>query len=213
MRLIGFIFLVSRKRVRDDFEIGIFLYGKTKRTAAFSRIDQALDLISTFDPERYQQIRKDVKKILIFPTPPDAAQWIGTLQMCVIDNEYFFRADISPAEIAGTIVHEATHAHLERLDMKYIEESRARIERICTESQIAFAKRLPEPGRTLEIAEWQMKLPENYWHNDEFQNRNLEALADLGKTSWFARRVHSLMKWVIAKRSSKLKRKGGLPGK
>jgi len=204
-------FFLSRKHARGDFEIRMFYPGKTESAVAFSKIDQALNLISTFDPRRYQQIKDDVKKILVFSAEPAAAQWIGGLRMCVLDKEYLFRADISPTEIAASIVHEATHAHLERLGMEYAEEARSRIERICTESQIAFAKRLPEPGRSLEIAEWQLSLPESYWTNDEIQNRGLEALEDLGKTSCQARFSYPILKWLVARRRSKPKRIGELP--
>src|SRR2546427_9194317 len=44
----------------------------------------------------------------------------------------------SAARLASTLVHEATHARLDRLGFRYAAERRARIEGICFRREIAF---------------------------------------------------------------------------
>jgi hypothetical protein len=60
-------------------------------------------------------------------------------------------------EIASTIVHEATHARLERWGISYDEKQRSRVEAICLRRELNVAASLPhsEPlreqiARTLE---------------------------------------------------------------
>lgn len=123
------MFAISRKHVRNDFNVAmLFPTRKEKCNAAFQKIDQALALLFEFDRPRYLRTRRLVKKIWIFPTPPDNAQWMDELKMCILDTDFLCQNDISPAQVAATIVHETTHARLDRAKMKYTEEMRFRME-------------------------------------------------------------------------------------
>lgn len=128
------------------------------------------------------------------------AEWIDDLQMCVIDKDYLLRSDVAVAEIAQTIVHEATHARLCKLRIKYKEDVRDRVERICVKSEIAFAKRLPNGQKSAAIAESRLQMPQNFWTNDQFQQRDLEALANLSKKNWLARILYPILKRIAARR-------------
>lgn len=176
--------------------------------AAFSKIDQALGLISQFNPERYHQIKRDVKRIWISGLLTNYAEWMDELQMCVIDRNYLLRNDVSIAEIAQTIVHEGTHARLCRLKIKYTEEMRHRVERLCVESEMAFAKRLPDGQKAAEIAESRLRIPETYWTNAQFQQRDLDALSDLGTKFWLARLLYTFVKRRVDKRAGRSSSKG-----
>jgi hypothetical protein len=202
-----FLFSVSRKHLRKDIQVAMLFSTKNENhRIAFSKIDEALNLISQFDPIRYRQIRRDVIKIWVSATPPYYAEWLGELQTCIIDREYIGRADVSSAEVATTIVHEATHARLDRAKIKYTQDVRNRVERICVSSEIAFAKRLPNGEQLIKNAEARLQIPETFWTNAEFQQRNLDALGELAKNNFVVRFLYRICKrWV--KRRNALEKK------
>ena len=193
-----FMFAISRKHSRDDIEIAMLFDKNDSEVSA--KIYQALNLISEFDSRRYHQIKRDVKRIWIAVAPGYGAQWMEELQTCILDTKYFRRTDISPSEMALTIVHEATHARLFKLKIGYSEEIRERVERICIKSEIAFAKRLPDGQKFVEMAESRLQTPKSFWTNTEFQQRDLDGLAELGKKNWVARVLYSIAKRKVEKK-------------
>lgn len=180
----------------------LFPTQKQSSDCTFLKIDQALKLISDFDPRRYSQIQRDVKKIWVFTVQPYCAEWLDELQTCVIDREYICRADVSPAEVASTIVHEATHARLNRAKIKYSQDIRVRVERICFRSEVAFSKRLPDGEQLVKDAEARLQMPENYWTNAEFQQRRLDVLAELAKNNFAARFIYHVCKRRVERRNA-----------
>jgi hypothetical protein len=197
------MFAISRKHRRNDLQVRMFPLVKDY-PAAFSKIDQAFNLICEFDSLRYHQIKRNVKRIWISVLPVNYAEWMDDLQMCVIDKDYLLRNDVAVSEIAQTIVHEATHARLCKLKIKYTEDVRGRVERICVKSEIAFAKRLPNGQKSVEIAESRLQIPQSFWTNDQFQQRDLDALADLRKKTWVARILYPIVKRKVNKRNARL---------
>jgi hypothetical protein len=97
-------------------------------------------------------------------------------------------------EVALAIVHESTHARLDRLKIPYTEDIRERVERVCIKSEIAFAKRLPDAQKFIEIAESRLQIPKSYWKNEQFQQRDLDKLAELRKETWLARILYPIVK-------------------
>ena len=191
------MFAISRKHKPKGFNIAALSSGQI----AFPKIDQALNLISKFDSRSYFRIQRDIEKMWVSATGPDyAAEWIDELKMCIFNRDHICRADISANEVASTIIHEATHARLNRFKIGYEEEKRIRIEKICFKSQIAFAKRLPNGEQLIKNAELNLKLPETFWTNSEFQQRNLKALAEIGKKFWPARALYPIARWFVEKR-------------
>jgi hypothetical protein len=194
---IRFMFAISRKHNRKGFNIAALSSGQI----AFPKIDQALNLISKFDSRSYFRIQRDIEKMWVSAMGPDyAAEWIDELKMCVFNRDHICRADISADEVASTIIHEATHARLSRFKISYKEEKRIRIEKICFKAQIAFAKRLPDGEHLIQKTESNLELPETFWTNSEFQQRNLKALAELGKKLWPARILYPIASWLVDKR-------------
>jgi hypothetical protein len=197
-----FMFAISRKHNRSDIKIAML--SDKNGSAISSKIDQALNLISEFDSRRYRQIKRDVKRIWIAAAPGYCAQWEEELQMCILDTDYFRRSDISASEMALTIVHEATHARLHKLKIGYAENIRERVERICIKSEIAFAKRLPDGQKLVEMAESGLQTPKSYWTHTEFQQRDLDMLAEMSKKNWVIRILYPLVKRKADKRNSHL---------
>ena len=90
----------------------------------------------------------------------------------------------SPAEIASILVHESTHARLEAKGFAYTAELRERIEKVCFRRELAFARRLPEPGDLIDQACRQLRRPPDYLTNDAFRQRIRQKLVDLGVPRW-----------------------------
>jgi hypothetical protein len=197
------MFAISRKQNRDDIEIAILLPGK-KGPVLFSKINQALDLISEFDPRRYLQIKRDMKKIWVSAAPGYCANWMNELQMCILDRDYFYQDTVSAPEMALTFVHESTHARLSKFKIEYTEDIRNRVERVCIKSEIAFAKRLPNGQKFVELAESRLQIPESYWTNAQFEQRDLDTLAELRKKNWLARILYPILKRRMDKRNARL---------
>jgi hypothetical protein len=197
-----FLFAVSRKHNRNDFKVAMLLPDK-KGPAVFSKVDQALNLISEFDSRRYLQIRRDVKKIWVSVAQPAVGKWLNELQTCVLDRNYFCQDKISASRMALTIVHEATHARLCKLKIKYTEDIRERVERICIKSEIAFAKRLPDGQKLVEMAESKLKRSKSFYTDAQHQQRNLDALAELRKKNWLARILYPIVKHKADKRNAR----------
>jgi hypothetical protein len=198
-----FLFAISRKQIRDDIEIAT-LFRDKKGLLVFSKVNQVLNLISEFDPRRYLQIRRDVKKIWVFVARPAAGVWMDKLQMCILDRDFYCQNNASASRMTLTIVHEATHARLCKLKIKYSEDIRDRVERICIKSEIAFAKRLPDGQKLVEMAESKLKRPKSFYTDAQHQQRNLDALGELRKKTWLARILYPLLKRKLDKRNARL---------
>ncbi|MGA2788088.1 MAG: hypothetical protein ABSF60_11225 [Verrucomicrobiota bacterium] len=198
-----FMFAISRKHNRNDVKVAMLSPGKNYPAASL-KIDQALNLISKYDPRRYLQIRRDVKKIWISATPGYCANWMDELQMCTIDSNYFYRDNVSASEIALTIIHESTHARLCKLKIEYTEDIRDRVERVCIKSEIAFAKRLPDGQKFVEMVESKLQIPKSYWTDTQFQQRDLDAFAELCEKNWLARIFYPIAKRRLDKRNARL---------
>jgi hypothetical protein len=197
-----FLFVISRKEIRDDIIIATFFRDR-KSMIVFSKINQALNLISEFDPRRYRQIKRDVRKIWLFIAKPAAGCWINELQTCVLDKEFY--CGLTPASrMALTIVHEATHARLHKFKIKYTEDIRDRVERICIKSEIAFAKRLPDGKDLIKMAESKLKRPKSFYTDSQHQQRNLDALGELRKKTLLARILYPILKRKLEKKNSRL---------
>ncbi len=117
--------------------------------------------------------------------------------MCILDKDYLFRADISVAEIASIIVHEATHAHLDNTGIEYTDESRARIERICMEAELSFVKRLPDNEELIKNAENRLATPESFWTRDAHLERLLDEMDIMAKESKWIRFLSPLVKLYV----------------
>ncbi len=202
------LFSLSYKRTLSGLDVGMLLPNQQDKAAVFSKIADALNLISRHAPHRFAQIRRHVKRIWVFSVPPYLATWNSDLKTCTLDRTYVRSNKLTVEELAATIMHEATHARIESAGIPYREELRERIERLCFLSELSLAKRLPN-GRVIEErVESVLKTPTTYWSQGAFQERNLEALHELGKDNWV---VRLLAKWTerrLAKRRNKRKSGG-----
>jgi hypothetical protein len=112
-----------------------------------SRVERALLLVKQHSPLHYSRIIRDLERIWIVLLPYGLAAYYHSLKACLLDERFVADSATSVEQIASTIVHEATHARLERYGIGYDEDQRARIEGICFRRELALAVRLPDSAR------------------------------------------------------------------
>lgn len=156
-----------------------------------SRIEDALRLIKQHDLLHYSRVVKNLDRIWVHLLPNAAAHYDRSLNACVFDERFVLLESTTLERIASTIVHEATHARLERWGVEYDEKKRARIEAICLRRELNFVTGLPdgEPLRDeiKSTLEW-CAGDHDFFSDENFQQRDeqgqFETLRYLGTPDW-----------------------------
>src|SRR5262249_34607992 len=174
-----------------------------------SRVERALLLVKQHSPLYYSRIIRDLECIWIVLLPHRAAAYNHSLKACVLDERFVADSATSVERLATTIVHEATHARLERYGIGYDEDRAVRIEGVCARRELAFVFRLPNSARLQkEIAEyldWYLN-PANadYFRDAHFIERHtkgeIEMLRHLGWPDWLIRASRPLQRICEAPR-------------
>jgi len=116
------------------------------------------------------------------------------LSMPVFDERFLAHEDASTNRIASAILHEATHARLERYGIVYEEGRRVRIEAICLRRELALAARLPDSAQLQQLISdnlnWHLANPD-FFSDAQFRERRhngeIEALRHVGVPEWLIR--------------------------
>lgn len=126
------------------------------------KLEAALDLIAQHSPVWLRRMQRVNNTIHVRRIP-------GTRAM-LVENTFtlldpYLLADFLPAQIASSIVHEATHALVRHRGLAYDAASPAREERACRRAEVRFGRRLlaanVNGARTvLERAEGALSLPD-----------------------------------------------------
>ncbi len=184
---------LSKGRRVDGLWIGVTGQRETDRILA--RVEQALALIACYDTLRYCQLLRELDRIWVVLLPGAVGDYRAAIRTCRLDPR-FVLADASTLEqIAAVIVHEATHARLDRLGVTYTEQQRPRIEAICVRREIAFADKLPrgQHVRALEERRLAMYGNSNLWTDVDIRARlikgNRENLRHVGCPEWLIRAI------------------------
>lgn len=166
------IIRTSHSEVVDGLWIGAFTDKKGLEPLAHVRA--ALALIRGYDKHRYKRVRRRLDKILV-QLCPSRGRYVPELRRCVIDADFVEKGEI--AQIASTIVHEATHAELFARGVSYETSIRARVEAICSKQEMLFAKKLPHPDAALlDRIQAKLALPAETWQDASSFEREREWL-------------------------------------
>lgn len=177
-------------------------------------IERALLLVKQHSPLNYARIIRDLERVWVYLLPHGLAEYKRSLKACILDERYVADPATSIEKIACTIVHEATHARLERYGIEYEEPRRTRIEAICFRRELAFAARLPDSAELQQgiarCLEWYPANPDQF-SDAHFQERHtaggIEAARYLGAPDWLIRAI--LIPLPIISRVRKLLRFAG----
>src|SRR5215213_4260882 len=102
-----------------------------------ARLTGALDLIAAHAPRRLRRLRRDIAGIVVRRFPCRGA-FIPETRECLVELTFTVNHRHSLAEIAASIVHEATHARIAARCGPLPQSYRAREERLCRQAELEF---------------------------------------------------------------------------
>jgi hypothetical protein len=179
---------LSKGHVVDGIWIGSF---PSDAKPAIQRIEDALRLIERCAPLHYRRIKNNLARIWVHLVPHGAGCYLRSLNACLLDERIVASETTTVEWIASAIFHEATHARLEKLGIRYDEAVRKRIERICARRELDFARHLSGVDALLEEITWRLDqcseenasyTDQNMWEKTDQGNQ--EILRHLGTPEW-----------------------------
>jgi hypothetical protein len=183
-----FALWVSKSRVTDGLWIGST---QSDSEPALQRVEAALQLIDRCAPLHYRRVKNSLSRIWVTLVPHGAGCYLHSLNACLLDERVVASENTTLEWIASAIVHEATHARLEKRGIRYDEAVRHRIERICARRELDFARNLSgvdalheEITRRLDLCneESAFYTDQNMWQ--KIDEGNAEMLRHLGTPEW-----------------------------
>jgi hypothetical protein len=180
----------SVNRRVDGLWVGSF---ESDPEPSLRRVEQALNLIKTYDPIRYRRLIQDLERIWVFIIAEGRAAFDGAIWACMLDPRFVLDEATPLEELAASIVHEAAHARLERVGIKYQQQFRTRIEALCFRRQRAFGARIPKGEEICKEADRRLTEYANahYWTDEASRIRYNEgaraALEHLEVPNWLIR--------------------------
>lgn len=185
VRLLRFLIRMGKPREVLGVKL-VDISQESASEASIEKLAQALALVATTDEPTLGRIRRELDQIVIYDGVD--TRYDPGLNACFLDGTYLIRRPV--AQIAMTLVHEATHAELFRQGHGYEPEERASIEARCVAAEIAFAERVP--GTEDLVAHSRRQLANPWWTDVALFDRRI-ALYRAGGwpewlVSWYERR-------------------------
>lgn len=184
-----FALWISKSRVTDGLWIGSAQWDSEP---ALQRVEAALQLINRCAPLHYRRVKNSLSRIWVTLVPHGAGCYLHSLNACLLDERVVASENTTLEWIASAIVHEATHARLEKRGIRYDEAVRDRIERICARRELDFARHLAgidalheEIARRLDLCKEENAsyyTDQNMWQ--KIDQGNAEILRHLGTPEW-----------------------------
>ena len=115
------------------------------------RLGQALDLIATHAPRRLRRMQQDLDGIVVRRFACRGAFFYQE-RKCLVELTFTVNPRHSLAEIAASIVHEATHARIAARCGHLPQQYRAREERLCRKAELEFGLAVPDGDVVVERA-------------------------------------------------------------
>lgn len=172
--------LASPRSSAREFELRAVSVPTGMEKLFYAKVCLALDLIGKYEPRRLNRIRRDVRAIA--GVAGGSHQYKAMTRSIVLSWPGVLRS--TSAELAMTIIHEATHGRIIDFGVRYDEPLRARIEGICVAQEAVFARALPG-GEQLAKGALE-KLSQPWWSPNDLHRSNME----------FAR-AHDLPGWAL----------------
>jgi hypothetical protein len=202
--LIDKLFLrLSRSRHVNGIWVGVI--GDKKDVHLLQHVEDAILLIERYDSQRYRRVCSALERIWVCPLAGSYGEYNAVFRRCDLDLRYVRSSSV--AAIASTIVHEATHGHYCLRKIGYPEALRHRIERICMQQQLAFARTLPDQGALCKQLERNLDRNPESWNNEAFKRLRLkgelETARDLGIPDWVTKSAqtvgaaHAWLRWRL----------------
>jgi hypothetical protein len=165
--------------------------GTFEDKAGLRRVEDALQLMKQQSALHYSRVTSNLDRIWVRLVPNSCANYSPWLNACELDERFVAQEETTLELIASAIVHETTHARLERSGIAYDEAKRHRIEAICLRRELHFVSGLAgceaEKESVRASLEYYSNNPE-FFSNPNMQRRffdgSLETLQWLGAPDW-----------------------------
>jgi hypothetical protein len=123
------------------------------------RLGAALDLISTYAPQRFRRLKHDFAGLVVRRFPCRGA-FFPEQRECLVELTFTVNPQHTLPEIAASIVHEATHARVARMCGSLSWELRAKEERLCRKAELEFGLAVPDGQVVVQRARDSLTLPD-----------------------------------------------------
>ena len=181
---------ISPKHVSHGLPVWMPLSAAHLRSRIYKRLDGALDLLSTYAPARYDRTVRSLKGFLVLGTgEATRGSYDPANGVCRLSETFMRKVDTTPAAIACTVVHEATHGRLFELGIGYEEPIRHRVELLCIKAELLTAQRLPGATDEVEHCRAQMLVEPEYFSKEQFVERGTHQLRERGCPEWLIRAI------------------------
>lgn len=107
-----------------------------------ARLNDALALISTYQPWRLAHLQRDIRAIRVERFACRGA-FIPQDNVIITELTFLARRDITAAPVASSILHEGVHARVHAMGVYRTEDELPREERLCRRAELAFGQALP----------------------------------------------------------------------
>lgn len=128
-----------------------------RNAQVLERLGAALDLIAAYAPRRYRRLRTDFSGFVVQRFACRGA-FFPESRECLVELTFTVNPRHSVAEIAASIVHEATHARVARMCRVKPPDWHAREERLCRRAELEFGLALPDGAVVVERARQSLAL-------------------------------------------------------
>jgi hypothetical protein len=190
--------LRTRRTARHARVVGLDVYidadskDPNDTQVVVDRLSAALELLNLIDPRRLARIRDEVPRVYIEPAA--SSRYFAASNAIGLALRLVQRHDAET--IAATLVHEATHARIERRGIRAWPDLLSRIERRCVLEEIAFLEKVP--GADDLIAHYRAQLDRPWWTPQRRFERMVRYFEEIGAPRWFLRAYQVLAKPRIA---------------
>jgi hypothetical protein len=116
-----------------------------------ARLTQALELIATYSPRTFRRLHHDFAAIVVRRFPCRGA-FFQQERECLVELTFTVNLRHTIAEIAASVVHEATHARVAATCGPLPLELRPREERLCRRAELEFGLAIPDGAIVVERA-------------------------------------------------------------
>ena len=109
---------------------------------ALARLGEALDLIARYSPGRFRRLQRDLAGIWVQRFACRGA-YFPAERACLTELTFLVHPEITAAQVAASILHEATHARVAQSAVGSCANRAAREERICRRVELEFGRAVP----------------------------------------------------------------------
>lgn len=194
-RHLRWLYRHATKRVIRGIHVGVLSSSEDEQKRLFEKVTTALEILNEHGRRCVVRLRAHANGVFVFGSSGDVVgRWELGAKLVVLQEEYVGDPSTSPADVASTLVHESTQAWLDSLGVPYTSDCRARVEAVCFRSELAFVRRLPEPGDLVDRVEQALALDPAFWTDEAIRARTVSTILELGMPKWFAK----LLTWLAS---------------